>query len=201
MTESHLYAGPHPPHINPNLAIEQRPLQRCRGWVIDILRCMSFVYVATVSQALSLWMTSRPSLYTPLDLRALHEWLLSRPWLRGISAEDVPVKIASGVKWLGRCGRQLEVVCPAHWFHRDPVALYNYWSIPLDPCIMPIPHQGLGSPASMWPSLKEKSGILNRMSHITIGNGHCCNHLSLRSLRQKSIFVIGILWKKGEKSL
>lgn len=33
---------------------------------------------------------------------------------RGISAEDISVKIASGVKRLGRCGRQLEVVCPAN---------------------------------------------------------------------------------------
>lgn len=73
MTECHLYSGPHLPQINPNLAINQGTIQRSMRQVIDILRCMSFVYVARLGQGLSLWMTSRPRLHTPLDLGALHE--------------------------------------------------------------------------------------------------------------------------------
>lgn len=158
MTECHLYAGPHLPRINPNLAIKQGPVQRCWRRVIDILRCMSFVYVATPSQGLSPRMTSRPSLHTPLDSGALHEWLLSSPWLYGISAEDISVKITSGVKRLGRCRRQLEVVCPAHWFHHDPVALCTYWSI--SPRAQPNAHStsGDGTQASAWPSVQQTNG-------------------------------------------
>lgn len=59
-TRCHLYTGPHPPQINPNLAIKHRAVQRGRRQVIDILRCMSFVYVLTLSQGLSPWMTADP---------------------------------------------------------------------------------------------------------------------------------------------
>lgn len=59
-TWCHLYTGPHPPQINPNLAIKHRAVQRGRRQVIDILRCMSFVYVVTLSQGLSPWMTADP---------------------------------------------------------------------------------------------------------------------------------------------
>lgn len=52
--------GPHPPQINPNLAIKHGAVQRGRRQVIDILRCVSFVYVATLSQGLSPWMTADP---------------------------------------------------------------------------------------------------------------------------------------------
>ena len=58
---------PHLPQINPNLAINQGTIRRSRRQVIDILRCMSFVYVARLSQGLSLWMTSRP----PVCIRRL----------------------------------------------------------------------------------------------------------------------------------
>lgn len=46
---------------------------------------------------------SGDGLHTLLDLGALHEQALSGPWPRGISAEDISVKIASGVKRLRRC--------------------------------------------------------------------------------------------------
>lgn len=59
-TRCHLYTGPHPPQINPNLAIKHGAVQRGRRQAIDILRCMSFVYVLTLSQGLSLWMTADP---------------------------------------------------------------------------------------------------------------------------------------------
>lgn len=59
-TRCHLYTGPHPPQINPNLAIKHGAVGRGRRQVIDILRCMSFVYVVMLSQGLSLWMTADP---------------------------------------------------------------------------------------------------------------------------------------------
>lgn len=59
-TRCHLYTGPHPPQINPNLAIKHGAVRGGRRQVIDILRCMSFVYVVTLSQGLSPWMTADP---------------------------------------------------------------------------------------------------------------------------------------------
>lgn len=52
-TRCHLYTGPHPLQINPNLAIKHGAIQWGRRQVIDILRCMGFVYLVTLSQGLS----------------------------------------------------------------------------------------------------------------------------------------------------
>lgn len=59
-TWCHLYTGPHPSQINPNLAIKREAVQGGRRQVIDILRCMTFVYVLTLSQGLLPRMTADP---------------------------------------------------------------------------------------------------------------------------------------------
>lgn len=59
-TWCHLYTGPHPSQINPNLAIKREAVQGGRRQVIDILRCMTFVYVLTLSKGLSPRMTADP---------------------------------------------------------------------------------------------------------------------------------------------
>lgn len=164
----HLHTGPHPPQINPNLAIKRggHPKgQAASNWHSQV---HEFCLCSNAEPRPFTVDDSGPRLHTPLDLGALHEWLLSSPWPCGISAEDISVKIASGVKRLGRCTRQLEVVCPRHWFHRDPIALSSYWSIPQDPYTLPMPHWGIRAQASKWPTLKGKNGKFSIGRHTSL---------------------------------
>lgn len=78
----HLYTGPHPLQINPNLAIKHGAVQWGRRQVIDILRCMSFVYLVMLSQGLSLWMTA--------DLVCIHH-LIQEQCMSDCSAACGPV--------------------------------------------------------------------------------------------------------------